>query len=56
MNSRIGTVCRMKPRAAAPRRCTPSIKKKITNEYHPPDHCERYCKCTNLFDCNLTSK
>ncbi len=30
----------------------PEYQKKIKNEYHPPDHCERYCKCTSLFDCN----
>jgi hypothetical protein len=34
----------------------PEYQKKIANEYHPPDHCERYCKCTSLFDCNVTSK
>jgi hypothetical protein len=34
----------------------PEYQKKIANEYHPPDHCERYCKCTNLIDCNLNSK
>ena len=34
----------------------PEYQKKIANEYHPPDHCQRYCKCTSLFDCNVTSK
>ena len=34
----------------------PEYQKKIANGYHPPDHCERFCKCTSLFDCNLTSK
>jgi hypothetical protein len=34
----------------------PEYQKKIANEYHPPENCERYCKCTSLFDCNVTSK
>ncbi len=30
----------------------PEYKSKITG-YHPPDHCERFCTCTTLFNCNL---
>jgi hypothetical protein len=34
----------------------PEYQKKIAGEYHPPEKCSRYCKCTSLFDCNVTSK
>ena len=30
----------------------PEYKSKMTG-YHPPDHCERFCICTTLFNCNL---
>jgi hypothetical protein len=31
----------------------PEYQEKIKGEYHPPDHCTRFCTCTTLFNCNL---